>query len=370
MSKITYHGLADNPDLTESQYERCRDILASVGSLIENSKDYIFKHGLQEELFIAGNQWADLDCSALRRDSYLEVNYMRLRCNFNGFDPLVLMHTTDPGYAEKVRGTWGEAANAYGLPENIRDLLHADMDPVAAMTPVVNDWVEHAMSVPPNFRVNPPPILGAVGARLGPYLIELYSPVLQSRMNAMIHGGLIEHLAATIEREGRATMVEIGAGYGAQALTLKSLFGDALQYVIVDLPTSIFASSLYLSVASGFRGCWIARPNGRIPDGFSFAFVANYLLPEYMAQIGPVHAAINTMSLGEMSPEQVEYYGMMLSSILGEHGLFYDENCAVFSNHVNIVDILKKNFYVCRELRAGSGPIFRHGCHRIWSNRV
>ena len=370
MSEISYHGLSDNRDLTEDQYKKCLNILDDVNYLISNSRNYISDKGLSDSLFLPGNEWASLDCSSPRRGSYLEINYMRLRGNFNGFDPLVLMHATDPSYAARVSGTWSEAANASGLPENIGDLLHKDMDPLAAMAPVVHDWLEHAMSVPPDFRVNAPPILGAVGANFGPYLVELYSPALQSRMNAMIHGGLIKHLATTIEREGRATMVEIGAGYGAQALTLKSLFGDALRYIIIDLPVSLFASGIYLSVASDFQDCWIAMPGGRIPDTFSFAFVANYLLPEYLDQIGPVHAAMNTMSMGEMAPEQVDYYGSVLSKLLGDEGLFYDENCNVFSTHVKITLILKNHFSTCERLQMGDGPIFKHGCHRIWSNRA
>lgn len=130
----------------------------------------------------------------------------------------------------------------------------------------------------------------------------------------MYCSGVLEKLAQDIELHGHARVLEIGAGYGALAYALKSIFGDRLEYVVVDLPSSPSYSAVYLSVLHGGKGCFVLERDETPPDHFQFLFIANHLLDQALPFLGPIDVAINTMSFPEMSAAQTRYYGEIISS--------------------------------------------------------
>ncbi|MFI5735117.1 putative sugar O-methyltransferase [Kribbella sp. NPDC051587] len=80
-------------------------------------------------------------------------------------------------------------------------------------------------------------------------------------------------------------IVEIGGGYGGQALVIDRLFSPR-SYTIVDLPEALELQHRYLQ-ASDFRSSLRLISNGAIPASWpSSLFISNYALTEVRRPIG------------------------------------------------------------------------------------
>jgi hypothetical protein len=122
----------------------------------------------------------------------------------------------------------------------------------------------------------------------------------------------IDTLAPDIE-----TVLEIGAGYGGLARTLR-LLKPRSQYIIVDLPDSLFCSYVFLSANFPRSSTlWVTTPDDVAQiDGKEFVFVPAHLVD--ILQGRPVDLALNTASLGEMTDAAVMRY---MGLIHGGHAI-------------------------------------------------
>lgn len=372
-----FHGLRDNENLTEEEFQRCVDIVQRVEALHIRWVPYIEWKGLDKDIFFPANEWRDIvdpresfkwGRTQWRYD-YKSLNYLRLLCPFTGYW-LLLMDRIDQ--FRKFPDSWS-AEWALNFSENpsldgVFDNVHARFEPMERVAHSVADFKEHALSVPLNLRFRAPKFFGEMGAICGDYVVNDDIVIVQARINAMFALGVIDKLQQDVRKKGFCRVIEIGAGIGQQAAALKQIFGDALQYIVVDLPPILVASALYLSRLAKFRRSYILEESDSWPESFEFVFLANYLTEQFRGHLGPADLVMNTMSFGEMSGEQIRYYGELARDLVGTDGFLYEENCQVLSHHVSVLDILGESFRERTDL-ASPKVLVRHGCHRLWSNQ-
>jgi hypothetical protein len=338
---------------------------------------YTESRGLDKAIFFPDNEWRDIIDprgsfkwgQAQWRQDYKSLNYLRLLCPFTGYF-LILMDRVDR--YRKFQDDWsaGWALNFIEnpIPDDVFDTMYIRFDPLERVAHSVTDFREHVLSVPQYLRFRAPKVFGEMGARCGPYVINDDIVIVQARINALFALGVIDKLQQDVREKGFCRVIEIGAGIGQQAAALRQIFGQALQYIVIDLPPVLVASALYLSRLVQFKRSYVLNVSDPWPESFEFVFLANYLTEQFREKLRPADLVMNTMSFGEMSGEQIRYYGELASDVVGEEGFLYEENCQVLSHHVSVIDILGKCFRGRTDL-VSPKVLVRHGCHRLWSNQ-
>jgi hypothetical protein len=366
-----FHGLGANENLTDEEYQKCVDIRKRVEALHAEWASYVDSRGLDESVFFPNNEWADIinPRGPFRwRQDYNSLNYLRLLCPFTGYW-LLLMDRIDQfrKFPDDWSEDWAIRFSQNPITEEALTTVHARFDPMGRVAHSIVDFKDHALSVPQNLRFRSPKFFGEMWAICGDYVVNDDIVVVQARVNAMFALGVIDKLQQDVREKGFCRVVEIGAGIGQQAAALRQIFGQSLQYIIIDLPPILVSSALYLSRLAKFRKSYILNDSDPWPESFEFVFLANYLTERFRQNLGPADLVMNTMSFGEMSAAQIHYYGKLASELVGTEGFLYDENCQVLSHHVSVLDILGESFRERTDL-ASPSVLVRHGCHRLWSN--
>jgi putative sugar O-methyltransferase len=367
-----FHGLRDNEDLTDKEFQECVGIVQRVEALHSRWVPYTESKGLAKEVFFPANEWQDIvdpKGPFNWQQDYVRVNHLRVHCPFTGYW-LLLLDRVDQ--FRKFPDDWSVpyALKIVGEPVSVDvlDELHARFNPLERVEHSIEDFKAHALTVPSELRFRAPKFFGEMGAICGDYVVNDDIVIVQARVNAMFALGVIDKLQQDVRKKGFCRVIEIGAGIGQQAAALKQIFGDALQYIVIDLPPSLVASALYLSRLAKFRRSYVLEESDSWPESFEFVFLANYLTEQFRGHLGPADLVMNTMSFGEMSGEQIRYYAELASELVGTDGFLYEENCQVLSHHVSVLDILGESFRERTDL-ASRKVLVRHGCHRLWSNQ-
>lgn len=364
------HSLRDNYRLSADQYALCQDITDRIQHLYDEAPAYIRTRGLDPELVLPGNEWADIvKTEGLKfRKDYAHLNHLRLHAPFAGYylmflDRLDVRHFEEPWNKDVL-----DRFNEGGMTDEIVDLLAARVDPVQRLAPFVAEYRQHLENVGRRHVVRTPRMFGEIGLEVGGVLFNPDVTLCQSRINGMMCGGVLDKLDADIRRRGRARVLEIGPGYGALGHALRSIFGPALEYIAVDLPSSLLYSALYLSTLAGGRDCHVLAPGASPPERFHSLFLANYLFEELVDRLGPVDLALNTMSFTEMSPRQVHRYATVLQQLVGSDGLVFDENAAVRPHHTDSKSIFAEVFAFRKHVESDLVTT-KNWCQDIWANR-
>ena len=107
---------------------------------------------------------------------------------------------------------------------------------------------------------------------------------------------------------GNFNILEVGAGYGALARTLKLCFPQS-SYAIIDIPESLYFSAAFLRLNfPESKCCFVSDPScviGQIND-FDFIFVPTLLADQLIG--GDFELFCNTASLGEMKNSVIHYW--------------------------------------------------------------
>jgi hypothetical protein len=357
---LRVHGLRDGFCLSSEQYAYCVKLVDRVERLYREGPAYAANRGLDPSLVFAGNEWADMVPAegVVFRRTYNDVNYLRLMAPFAGYFLMFLDRLDVRFFAEP----WNEQFLADINRNGIREV-----DPGKRLAGCVKEYREHIRNVPKQYVVKTPRMFGEIGVEVDGLLVNPDVTLCQSRINGMLCSGVLDKLHADIARRGRARVLEIGAGFGPLGQALKNIFGDGLEYVVVDLPSILYNSSLYLSTLANGEGCHVLLPGEKVPDRFNFLFVANYLLDELGHSLGPIDLALNTMSFPEMSPAQVRYYAEYLKGVLRPDGVVFDENAAVKPHHTNSKAIFAEVFpyrkSVCSDV-----VMTKNWCQDVWAS--
>lgn len=363
------HTLADNHNMTVGQHARCVDLVRRAQALYDGTEAYRVQHGIDPALAYAGNEWADIVArkGLVFRDSYNDINYFRIRAPFAGYHLPILDRLDVRRYPDD----WGEALVKEvgdGIPGDIVERLARLYAPQDRLLPLVPEYLDHIRNVPPRYIVRPPRMFGEIGIDVRGTLVNADVILCQSRINAMLSGGVLDKLDRDMARNGRARVVEIGAGYGNLGYALRRILGDRLEYIVIDLPSSLYHSAIYLAVANEWKRCHLLMPGERVPEHFEFMFVANYMVDELAVEIGPVDLGINCMSFPEMSAAQVRHYANFLRQVLRDDGLVFDENAANRPHHTDSKAILAEVFPFRRRV-SSEVVTTKNDCQDVWASR-
>ncbi|WP_425404128.1 putative sugar O-methyltransferase [Hwanghaeella sp.] len=205
--------------------------------------------------------------------------------------------------------------------------------------------------------------MGEVGW-LGPHgVVNLDTIAFSERVAVMAEFGAIQRV---MQQTPRQIVVEIGGGFGGLAYILKRAL-PGLQYVIVDLPSSMAFSAAYLSAM--MPDARIAFFDGRTetaPDEeYDFLFVPHYAWDDLVQFLPRADLGLNTLSFAEMTEAQVDGYGRGLADLLPPDGLLFEQN---FDDRrrggLNVPDILSRHLKDVSP--ADLGPILR-GVPKLWA---
>ncbi len=189
---------------------------------------------------------------------------------------------------------WLTSCNSFCAP-------HLKDDPVAS--PTISKWLPHLKDIP-------------VGE--SPYACQASLFTIAGKQVSTVS---LQHTyyAQQIERVSPDRILEIGAGFGGLARILCTI--KPRSYTILDIPSSLFCSYVYLKLH--FPDCTFAwATNEReMQSHADFFFVPAHLWRELMTY--DFDMAINTCSMGEMLPESRDNY-MKLIEQTCRH--FYSHN--------------------------------------------
>jgi hypothetical protein len=361
------HSLRHNPSLSTGQYEYGVALTNQVQALYDGAGEYIQSHGLDRALAFPGNEWADIvRTEGLKLSTtYNDLNYLRLNSPFAGYHLPILDRLDQPRFdTEGMRNFVMKLGR--GIPDDVVEQFEALIDPAERLKPIVEEYLKYTRNVPRRFIVQTPRLFGEMGIEVNGALASPDVILCQSRVNALLCTGVLDRLDNALARRGRVRIVEIGPGYGALAQALRGIYGDKLEYVGIDLPSSLCHSAVYLGLLTGREGTYVLSPGDRVSLNFKLLFVANYMVDEIAESLAPVDLAINTMSFCEMTERQVRHYGELFEKWVGKEGLVFEENGTPRSHHVDSKKILS-SIFPHRKQALSKRVATMSWCQDIWS---
>jgi hypothetical protein len=116
---------------------------------------------------------------------------------------------------------------------------------------------------------------------------------------------------------GRARIVELGGGVGNLARLMNAFLPDS-QYVVVDIPETLFFSYLYLSLNYPGAKILLVEDESQLAsetlDDFDFILAPTLFAERFCGR--PVDLFVNTASLGEMKNSVIQYWMRYIESRL------------------------------------------------------
>ena len=364
------HALENNYFLSKEQHLFSLSLIERIQTLYDGAVEYAERNKLDRSLVLPGNEWADIvPISGIKfRTAYNDINYLRLAAPFSGYHMPILDRVDVPQFHARWTDNFLKTLAQHGIPTDIAEQTRALYDPADRLKKVVPEYVEHIKNVPTRYVVRTPRLFGEVGIEVDGLLANPDVILCQSRINGLLSSGVLDKLDSDIGRQGRARVLEIGPGHGSLAYALKTIFGHQLEYICVDLPSSLYHSAVYLSILSNGNGCHILLPEEHAPKHFNYIFVANYMLNEIVGSLGPIDLALNAMSFPEMSVPQVRHYGEQIKTLLGDNGVMFEENAVIKSHHTDVKAIFSEIFPYRKHVES-SVIKTKNWCQDVWSNQ-
>ncbi|MBL8752472.1 MAG: putative sugar O-methyltransferase [Planctomycetes bacterium] len=352
-----FFGPRDNFPLSERDWTRVQSLCDAVAGIRERRAGYLARHGLDPKVHLPAHLWGQDFCPSnfrkvARKDRHTIEHLRCLTYNFTGYSMLTM-------------------ANCENTPEVLEVPRDADavIRSVAkrASVPTV-EFVRCTQGLPPERRATTPRMFGESGWDVDGTIVNYDTLMKQMRLNGLHWSGVFDFLQQRVRERGHARIVEIGAGFGDLAHAFRQIVGP-VDYTIVDLPESLVYSSIWLSTVLAGERCTLADEGVVLPaDTPGITFVPNHMVGEFVPQIGEVDLVVNMLSLSEMAPQQVEHYGRMASGLLGDEGVFYEQNYIVPGVHTDIVAILARTFGHGALLAETPNPHRGRGHVRMWAN--
>jgi SAM-dependent methyltransferase len=204
--------------------------------------------------------------------------------------------------------------------------------------------------LPEYLRMGPPAKLGEVGWLVDDAIVTQDTAVYWERLKLLYRAGMLDREASSCLKSG-SRILEIGAGYGALAYYIQRAV-PGVRYTVLDIPESLIYSAIYLSVLN--------------PDAAT-TFLPNYEFPRLVQDREHFDLVINTLSMTEMSEQQVRTYCEGIKKLIGSSGVFFEQNQD--GRHVGLLnarDIVRD--YFSKEEPLGGPPYFTQGIATLWSN--
>lgn len=369
---LAFHSLENNRSLAAHEYECARERAAFVQKAFDQADDIAACERANAALFRAANVWKPLNPKpgTRFRSDYDYINHLRLHHTwFSGFHPAIL-DRLDSGRRFKTSNIEAiEYICAANGSAELGERLATTIDPAPRMIQYLGMQRMVTHNIPSEYIVCTPQMFGEIGLMLDGVLCNADTILCQTRINALYVSGALAAIDKIIADRGTCRILEIGTGYGGLARAIMALFPGSIEYVCCDLPASLLHSAIYLghfvqtSKVVTLDDTAIDSLRGRS----SCVFSPNYLIDAIVGPEHPIDVAINTMSMPEMSAQQVEFYCQLIVGSLRVDGFFYEANNVIHPRHVDCKSIFAHYFQhrrgIANEAIATGGET-----HEIWSN--
>ena len=227
-----------------------------------------------------------------------------------------------------------------------------------------------ANKLPPNLRLRPPKKFGEIGWFFSGQIFNHDLLGYQQIISLMFENGIIELLNERLKKNEILRIVEIGGGYGALAFYLAQIFNNRIKYSIIDIPESLAFSSVYCSsIPINVPTVLIEKPEkDQLMDQPCCEFIPNIYSFILEDRDKVVDLCINTLSLAEMSPDQVEDYCSLIQKLIRQTGMFFEQNRA--SNELKLESTFPKYFKKLKKCNSKLFSDFKEfrGEANLWVN--
>jgi hypothetical protein len=363
------HDLTMNHALSLEEYESAVQLAGTLQALYDDAPSYLTRNGLDPGIFLPQGEWASIiPPTGLKfKTTYNDINYLRLHAPFAGYHLAVLDRLDSGGKFPRPEAEAFVTKLASEVPDDVAE-QQKRFDLSGRLQHMIPEYLDHIRNIPKRYIVQTPRIFGEIGLDINGTLVHNDVMLCQSRINGLYCSGILEKIEHDIKIRGRARILEIGAGYGALAYAMQRIFEDRLEYITVDLPSSLWYSAIYLSTLTGGQGCQLLKSGDTPPEHFRNLFISNHLFDHALPSLGPIDVAINTMSFSEMSADQIRYYGNAIKQLIGRDGVLFEENFAPYAHHVDNKAIFSNVFPYHRKV-SSNNVTTKNWCQDVWANR-
>jgi len=324
------HLLTDNENLSQEEYARARAMLDEVRTLHLESRRYIEGRDLDQEIFLPGNIWGEINSPDHFTDwTYDLVNYARGVSPFSGFDLMMWGRRDVPGQVDAARAGdfYGRFISGTLRGTDVAEQLERTFDlssRIRRSAPGMIDFYDEVVGgIPERYRIVAPPRAGEIGWRHDGRIINPDVILYQRRINALYAGGALQSIEDAIAKHGSANYLEIGSGHCFFAYALAECFAGTLNVVLIDLPFVMANGCAYLACAAGADRLGLVTASTTAAVEKPFVLVPNYLVPTYERHLPDFQLVHNAISFNEMNARQVAYYFEFVERHLAGDGVFH-----------------------------------------------
>jgi hypothetical protein len=207
--------------------------------------------------------------------------------------------------------------------------------------------------LPEYLRIGPPAKLGEVGWLVDDVIVNHDTAAYWERLGLLYRAGMLDRRASSRLTSG-SRILEIGAGYGALAYYIQRAV-PGIRYTVLDIPESLVYSAVYLSVVN---------------SDAATDFLPNYEFSTLVQDNKQFDLIVNTLSMSEMSEQQVRTYCEGIKKLIGASGVFFEQNQD--NRHIGLLNArdIVREYFPKQEPLGGPGltPHLTQGFATIWSN--
>ncbi len=307
--KVRRAYLAENEDIGGQTLIDSLKLRAQLRAAVEGREAYVLDHGLDPAICLPAGNWSP----SAPNDYILAYRHLR--------DGDVDVLNRLLFYAQVFTGFNAMTIEvSYGL-SSVRPVI-PDLDrwiDENRSTDFLGKWLDLTNGVPSRYWMRPPAKCGQHGLLVDDIIVNLDTLAYQERISLLHDAGVLDRFRGT-----RPRILEIGGGYGALAHALNAML-EPSQYVICDLPESLMFSGLYLRLVHP-TDVPVWTPAEYRAETPGFGLLPNYMFHQLPGGDHPFDLVINTISMSEMSPAQVADYAAGISKLIGNRGVFFEQN--------------------------------------------
>lgn len=359
----SFVSLKDQIPVSDEEFNLISSIRDQIEILVSVRDRYIQRNGLDPEVYNPGGNWT-LDESQHLIKAYRTV----MAADKEFFNKFRLVCCIYPGHSilpvEEVQKQFPSFSTVEAVLDNT-DLHTVPRDILLRYQKLASALMRYA-------RISTPLKFGELGWIVEDQLVNAETCDYLETLYLLFQTGAFYNALNTGQK---MNILEIRAGYGALAYHIKQVFPNS-DYYIVDLPESLLFSSIYLSLL-------MPSPRNNIASAYSslealkdehcgFMFIPNYMFQRLRACDLHFDLVVNTISLGEMTEEQVRAYCSGISQLIGTSGEFVEHN-DIWTEHLSteLKPVVAPYFDYCREFDFDFSLFHdpRKIAH-LWANRL
>lgn len=353
--------LKDNRPVSDLDYQNVFTLREKIVQTVENRESIVRADGLDPDFCLPDANWIDSPDNDffeayryVAKGSAEAISHLRFYVQaYSGFQ----LFSMTPAHGLK---------SVNEIPPNYDDWI-SKLHPKPDYW--VDRWIYLVEKIPFDLIYSPPKMLGEIGWNVGGIVVNHDTYIYQEKINILFENGIMDWLQDLPSKRQRPRILEVGGGYGALASILQKLVRNS-QYFICDLPESLLFSGCYLQLTQAGRSVFVCQNEEDLKKSadYDFVLLPNYLFQKIVDSDLNFDFAINTWSLSEMSDHQVRTYGQGISKLIGNEGIFFEQNEDNRGKGFNYCcELLSKHFSDKADLKTNS-CFSRRWIPHVWSN--